>query len=182
MPSFLLHCCCAPCGIAVIDELRGAYALTVFFYNPNIDPLEEYQKRKREVVRICKEWNIPMIDGDYEPEIWQKSVRGLEAEPEGGLRCHACIRLRLERAAELAAERGMDWFGTTLTMGRQKKESLVTPLGKMAGQKAGVAYYIEDWKKKGRENRARVMLNERHIYRQTYCGCQYSREKQLDLD
>lgn len=182
MPKFLLHCCCAPCGIAVIDELRKAYTLSVFFYNPNIYPEEEYLKRKHEVIRVCQEWGVMMIDGDYEPTVWQKKVQGLETEPEGGLRCWECIALRLKRTAELAAEQKMDWFGTTLTMGRQKKSSLVTPLGEAAGRIAGVRYYAADWKKQGRESRARQMILERDIYRQTYCGCQYSLEKNLNLD
>ncbi len=156
--------------------------LSVFFYNPNIDLETEYQKRKNEVVRVCKEWGVPMVDGDYEPEVWRLAVDGLETEREGGLRCRACIGLRLQRTARLAAEKKMDWFGTTLTMGRRKRASLVTPLGDAAGQKVGVAYFAADWKKQGREARARVMMLERNIYRQTYCGCQYSHEKQLDLD
>lgn len=182
MQSFLLHCCCAPCGIAVIDELRKIYTLSVFFYNPNIYPETEYLKRKQGVVRVCEEWHVPMIDADYEPEVWQGQVRGLETEPEGGLRCRECITLRLTRTAELAVQKGMDMFGTTLTMGRRKRASLVTPLGEAASQKVGVAYFAADWKKQGREERARVMILERNIYRQTYCGCQYSHEKQLDLD
>jgi predicted adenine nucleotide alpha hydrolase (AANH) superfamily ATPase len=178
----LLHCCCAPCGIAVIDELRVAYALTVFFYNPNIDSEEEYQRRKREVVRVCEEWQVPMIDGDYEPGVWAEAVRGRETESEGGLRCQACIGLRLQRTAEEARARKMEQFGTTLTMGRRKKASLIFPLAEAIGAATGVAFLAEDWKKHGREERARAMIAERGIYRQTYCGCRYSRDRQLDLD
>lgn len=182
MDAFLLHCCCAPCGIAVIDELRAKYATTVFFYNPNIDPEEEYLRRKREVVRVCLEWGIPMIDGDYEPAAWAAAVRGFESEPEGRLRCRECIMLRLERTAHEAKERGFAHFGTTLTMGRQKRASLIFPLGEQAARATGVSFYAEDWKKRGREERARNMVAERGIYRQNYCGCRYSREKKLDLD
>ncbi|MFZ1654292.1 MAG: epoxyqueuosine reductase QueH [Candidatus Moraniibacteriota bacterium] len=182
MSSFLLRCCCAPCGIAVIDELRAAYALTVFFYNPNIDPEEEYQRRKREVVRVCEEWQVPMIDGDYEPAVWAAAIRGRETAPEGGLRCQSCIGLRLQRTAEEAHARGIEQFGTTLTMGRRKRADMVTPLGVAAGETAGVAYHVADWKKQGREAKARQMVAERGIYRQTYCGCRYSRERQFDLD
>lgn len=182
MQSLLLHCCCAPCGIAVIDELRAMYVLTVFFYNPNIDPEAEYQHRKREVVRVCEEWQVPMIDGDYEPAVWAEAIRGREAEPEGGLRCRACIGMRLQRTAEEAQRRGMELFGTTLTMGRRKKASLIFPLAEAAGMTRGVKFLAEDWKKKGREQRARELVAERNIYRQTYCGCQYSRDRRLDLD
>lgn len=171
---FLLHVCCAPCSIAVIDELRTTYALRVLFYNPNIFPEEEYIKRKREVIRVCEEWQILMLDHDYNPQEWDEKVRGLENEPEGGLRCSACIGMRLLRTAEVAKELGIVLFGTTLTMGRNKKELMITPLGENAGEQCGVQYYVEDWKKKGREMKAREMVKERGIYRQTYCGCKYS--------
>lgn len=171
---FLLHVCCAPCSIAVIDELRAVYDLVVLFYNPNIHPEEEYLKRKKEVVRVCEEWRVPMIDHDYDPLEWDEKVRGLEEEPEGGLRCVSCIGMRLLRTAEIAKEQGIGLFGTTLTMGRNKREIMITPLGLSAGERYGVRYYIEDWKKKGREIKARAMVKERDIYRQTYCGCKYS--------
>lgn len=175
MPEkFLLHVCCAPCSIAVIDELRSQYDLSVLFYNPNIYPAEEYAKRKREVVRVCEEWGIPMIDQDYDPKEWDERVKGLEGEPEGGARCVSCIGMRLAHAADVAARSNFGLFGTTLTMGRNKRALLITPLGEAAAAKAGIRYYVEDWKKKGRETIARKMVAERGIYRQTYCGCQYS--------
>lgn len=182
MKQFLLHTCCAPCSIAVIDELRKSYDLTVFFYNPNIYPEEEYLKRKAEVVRVCTEWSVPMVNGDYEPEKWNDVVRGKENAPEGGLRCQACIGMRLERTAQEASARGTELFGTTLTMGRQKKASMIFPLAEEAALRAGVMFYAEDWKKKGREDKAREMVKERGIYRQDYCGCKYSLLRRLDLD
>lgn len=172
--QFLLHVCCAPCSIAVIDELTKEYDLVVLFYNPNIHPEEEYLKRKREVVRVCEEWNVPMIDHDYDIEKWEETIRGLENEPEGGLRCVSCISMRLLHTAEIAREKNIGLFGTTLTMGRNKREIIITPLGQRAGEKYGIQYYVEDWKKKGREMKARAMIRERDIYRQTYCGCRYS--------
>ena len=171
---FLLHVCCAPCSIAVIDELCPIYDLSVLFYNPNIHPEEEYLKRKKEVIRVCKEWAVPIFDHDYDQSKWDEKVRGLEGEPEGGLRCVSCIELRLSRTAEIAKEQNIGLFGTTLTMGRNKKEIMITPLGESAGEEHGVRYYVEDWKKKGREIKARAMVKERDIYRQTYCGCKYS--------
>jgi predicted adenine nucleotide alpha hydrolase (AANH) superfamily ATPase len=182
MKRFLLHACCAPCSIAVIDELRSEYDLTVFFYNPNIYPEEEYLRRKAEVVRLCAEWNVSMINGDYEPSTWDTVVRGRENDPEGGLRCRACIGMRLGRTASMASELGIPIFGTTLTMGRQKKASMIFPLAEEAALRDGVVFYAEDWKKKGREDKARAMVNERGIYRQNYCGCKYSLERRLDLD
>jgi predicted adenine nucleotide alpha hydrolase (AANH) superfamily ATPase len=175
--GFLLHCCCAPCGIAVIDELRRNFNLTVFFYNPNIYPEAEYIKRKVEVIKVCGEWEVPMIDGDYEPEFWARAVRGLENEKQGGARCGKCFLLRLERTARFAAENNFDLFGTTLTMGRQKKSSAINSIGKAAGERLGVAYYDEDWKKRGRWERGRKMVEERNIYKQNYCGCRYSMKR-----
>lgn len=180
--KFLLHVCCAPCSIAVIDELRGLHDLSVLFFNPNIYPEEEYLRRKREVVKICEEWGIPMFDQDYDPSEWHENVRGLEHEPEGGLRCRECIGFRLVRTAETAKNLGIKRFGTTLTMGRRKSATVITPLGESAGKKYGVEYYVEDWKKKGRQEKARQMVLERGIYRQNYCGCQYSLKKSFDLD
>ncbi len=175
MPEkFLLHTCCAPCGIAVIDELRKDYDLSVLFYNPNIFPKAEYLKRKAEVIRVCEEWDIPMIDQDYDSARWDKAVKGLEGEPEGGIRCGVCFRERLFRTAKVAADLGIRLFGSTLTTGRNKRAIIITPIGMAAGKRFGVAYFSEDWKKKGREEKGRKMVRERGIYRQNYCGCRYS--------
>lgn len=172
--KFLLHTCCAPCGIAVIDELRTMFDLSVLFYNPNIYPEEEYLLRKKEVVRVCEEWGIPMIDQDYLPETWNERVKGLESEPEQGKRCYACIGMRLGHAAQEARERGFPIFGTTLTMGSRKSSKVIFPVGEAAAKRNGIVFYAEDWKKKGREALSRAMVKERGIYRQNYCGCQYS--------
>lgn len=177
LEKFLLHVCCAPCSIAVIDELRKEYELSVLFYNPNIHPEEEYGKRKREVVKLCEEWNIPMIDADYEQAKWDEAVKGLEGEPEGGFRCNACFRMRLARTAEVAEELGIRRFGSTLTTGRTKKAAIINPIGEAAGRRFGVRFHPVDWKKQGREERARNMVRERGIYRQDYCGCRYSMRK-----
>lgn len=171
---FLLHACCAPCGIAVIDELRKAYGLSVVFYNPNIFPEEEYLKRKAEVVRVCEEWGIPMIDADYDPSSWDQAVSGLEREPEGGRRCPVCFRMRIDRVAEIAARDGFSVFGTTLTSGRNKRSDIIHPIGEAAADRHGIRFYAEDWKKGGRQETSRCMVRERGIYRQDYCGCRYS--------
>lgn len=171
---FLLHTCCAPCGIAVIDELRKSYDLSVLFYNPNIHPKEEYLKRKAEAVRICGEWDIPMIDADYDPESWDAAVRGLEDEAEGGRRCPVCFGHRLSYAAAVAARDGFDLFGSTLTTGRNKRADIIDPIGEAAGRKYAVRFYPQDWKKGGRQEKSGAMVAERCIYRQDYCGCRYS--------
>jgi predicted adenine nucleotide alpha hydrolase (AANH) superfamily ATPase len=172
--ALLLHVCCAPCSIAVIDELRREYTLSVLFFNPNIYPEAEYLKRKSEVIRLCEEWNIPMLDQDYTPAEWDRAVQGLEAEPEGGLRCRACFAHRLERTAQVAREQGIDLFATTLTTGRNKKAAVINPIGQGLAKHLGIRFYEADWKKGGREERSRAMIRERGIYRQNYCGCRYS--------
>jgi len=177
MKKFLLHTCCAPCSIAVIDELKNQYDLTVFFYNPNIFSEEEYLKRKAEVVRVCTEWEVPMVDMDYEWEKWNENVKGLESEPEGGKRCVACFAMRLRRTVEYARENGFQMFCTTLTSGRNKKAEIINPIGLELGREFGVEFFVADWKTCGRQEKSRKMVDERGIYRQNYCGCVYSKLK-----
>jgi len=171
---FLLHVCCAPCGIAVIDELRKPYDLWVLFYNPNIFPEEEYLKRKREVIRVCERWGVPMIDEDYDTVAWNKAVEGLESELEGGKRCSVCFRYRLFHVAEAAAEMDFDVFGSTLTSGRNKLARIIDPIGEEAAVLYGVRYHAEDWKKGGRQEIAQKMAYDFDLYRQDYCGCRFS--------
>ncbi|MDP2933270.1 MAG: epoxyqueuosine reductase QueH [bacterium] len=175
--KFLLHACCAPCGITVIDELRKQYNLAVFFYNPNIFPEAEYLKRKAEIIKLCREWNVPVIDGDYESDVWNEAVRGLEREPEGGARCSACFSVRLEKTAAQAKKLHADVFGTTLSMGRNKNAATINAIGRRLGDEYGVEFLEEDWKKNGRQEIAGKMVAERKIYRQNYCGCKYSLRK-----
>lgn len=180
MLKFLLHTCCAPCSIAVIDELKNKFDLTVFFYNPNIYPEEEYLKRKKYVVQICQEWGVLMIDMDYEVEKWNEAAAGFENEPEGGTRCPRCFKLRLEKTALYAKENDFDIFCTTLTSGRNKKAELINPIGVNIGAKHGVKFFEADWKKNNRQEKARKMVDERGIYRQNYCGCVYSKAYDAD--
>lgn len=198
MKKFLLHTCCAPCSIAIIDELKDQYDLTVFFYNPNIYPEEEYLKRKKYVIQVCEEWGVKMVDADYDQEMWNTAVKGLEKEPEGGSRCAVCFKMRLEKTAEYAKENGFDIFSTSLTSGRTKRAEIINPIGQILADKYGLEYLSEDWKKGGRptsatsfvkttkvkkatagkqesrQEKATRLINERGIYRQSYCGCRYS--------
>ncbi len=190
MDKCLLHVCCAPCSIAIIDELKDRYDLTVYFYNPNIFPQEEYFKRKAEVVNICEEYNstchpreggdpvaqlpIKFVDVDYETEKWAENTKGLENELEGGKRCVACFNLRLSKAGEYAAKNGFDIFATTLTSGRNKKADVIHPLGKKIADKFGLKFLDIDWKTDGRQEKSIKLCNEKNVYRQDYCGCKYS--------
>lgn len=175
MKKFLLHTCCAPCSVAIIDELKEKFDLTVFFYNPNIFPEDEYLKRKEEVVKVCKKWDVKMMDYDYVPEDWDEKVKGFESEPEMGARCSVCFKMRLEKTAKYARDNNFDLFSTSLTSGRNKKADIINPIGKSLEEKFGVKYYEEDWKKSGRQEKGIKLVNDMDIYRQDYCGCKYSR-------
>lgn len=181
MEKFLLHVCCAPCSIAVIDELKNQFDLTVLFYNPNIFPEAEYLKRKAEVIKICSEWGIVMIDHDYEAEQWLDSVaKGLENEKEGGERCRLCFHFRLAKVAEYSAKNNFEIFGSTLTSGRNKKAAVIHPIGCELAKYYNIKFYDVDWKKGGRQEKSRNMIGERGIYRQDYCGCAYSMRNQVE--
>lgn len=177
MQKLLLHTCCAPCSCAVIDELKSTYDLTVFFYNPNIYPEAEYQKRKAEVVRICQLWHIPMIDGDYEPEVWQEAIKGLENEIESGSRCKICFLTRLKQTAILGQEKKFQIFATTLSSGRNKSAEVLNLIGQKLATDFGLEFLSADWKKAGRQDKARTLINQHQIYQQNYCGCRYSLNK-----
>lgn len=174
MLNFLLHVCCAPCSIAIIDELKSQFDLTIFFYNPNIYPLAEYEKRKAEVIKVCTEWGLPIIDMDYDAEKWCKVISGHENDPEGGERCELCFKFRLAKTAEYAKDNDFQYFGTSLTMGRNKRAEVINPIGEAFARTYKIKFYSEDWKKKGRQETAIKMVQERGIYRQDYCGCRYS--------
>ena len=176
MKKLLLHTCCAPCGIAIIEELKDKYDLTVYFYNPNIYPEQEYLKRKDEVIKVCDEWNVPFIDADYENDLWMEKISGHETASEGGDRCTKCFDLRLAKAAEYAAKNGFDAFATSLTAGRNKKAEVIHPIGRSLAKKFGLEFLDIDWKTGGRQEKTRRLVKEKNIYRQNYCGCRYSKK------
>lgn len=179
MEKFLLHTCCAPCSIAIVEELKDKFDLTVFFYNPNIFPEAEYLKRKEEVVKVCTGWSVKMVDKDYEHLVWREAVKGLETEPEMGERCVVCFKFRLAKAVQYAAENNYDWFGTSLTSGRNKKAQIINPIALFLADQFKIKFYDEDWKKGGRQERGRKLVTEQGIYRQNYCGCEFSMRDQL---
>ena len=176
-PRLLLHGCCAPCSSYVLEYLSGIFDITLFYYNPNIAPREEFEHRAAEAARLIREMGVPVAlqIADYEPEIWRGAVRGLEDEPEGGKRCEACFRLRLEKTAKAAAEGGYDYFTTTLSISPLKDAQLLCRLGAEASQACGVPYLYSDFKKKGGYQRSIELSRLYGLYRQDYCGCAFSR-------
>lgn len=180
VPSLFLHSCCAPCSSYVLEYLSNYFRLTVFYYNPNIYPPEEYKERAEEVERLIKELpqkhSIRFIAGDYIPGLFYESVKGYEADPEGGERCRLCFMLRLTEAARLAAEGSYDYFTTTLTISPLKDAELLNTLGEEAGLIYGVSYLNSDFKKRNGYKRSTELSKQYNLYRQNYCGCIFSQK------
>ncbi|MCL1937494.1 MAG: epoxyqueuosine reductase QueH [Candidatus Azobacteroides sp.] len=172
----LLHTCCAPCSAAVIEWLRGQGIYpTLFFFNPNIYPQNEYEIRKNELIRHALSLKMDYIEGDYRHDIWQKSIRGLEDQPERGLRCLECFKMRLFATAHLAAEKGFSQIATTLASSRWKNLRQIAEAGHWAAaQFPNVQFLEKNWRKDGLSERRRILLQENDFYNQTYCGCEYS--------
>lgn len=183
VPSLFLHSCCAPCSSYVLEYLSSFFNITVFYYNPNIFPAEEYRERAGEMERLIEE--IPVLHpvrfvcGEYRPEVFFKAVEGHEEDREGGIRCEICFRLRLKEAARLAAEGGYDYFTTTLSISPLKNAVLLNEIGEELGQSFGVRYLNSDFKKKNGYKRSTELSAEYHLYRQNYCGCVFSKRELL---
>lgn len=175
----LLHSCCAPCSSYVIEYLSRYFQITVFYYNPNISAEEEYRKRVLEQQRFIKEflakYPVDFVEGDYEPRVFFDTVKGYEQCKEGGERCFLCYELRLKKTAQLAAEKGYDYFTTTLTISPLKNSVKLNEIGLRLGEEYGVPYLLSDFKKKEGYKRSIELSKEYGLYRQNYCGCAYSR-------
>ena len=176
-PGLLLHVCCAPCSSAVLERLHQVFSVRVFFDNPNMDSREEFDRRLEETRRLVSEtgWAREVIHAPYTPEVYQEAVKGLEQEPEGGLRCQACFALRLGRAAREARERGCPYFTTTLTLSPHKDAALLNALGEEAAAQAGVTFLASDFKKRSGYPRSIELSRLHSLYRQDYCGCVFSK-------
>ena len=179
VPRVLLHSCCAPCSSYVIEYLSDYFYLTILYYNPNISPLDEYIKRKNEQVRLISEmktkYKVDIIDCDYDNEIYDNLVKGLENEPERGRRCEVCFGLRLEKTAMIAKKMGYDFFGTTLTVSPYKNSLMINEIGSSIGNKLNIKYLVSDFKKRNGYKRSIELSREHNLYRQNYCGCKYSK-------
>jgi predicted adenine nucleotide alpha hydrolase (AANH) superfamily ATPase len=180
-PSLLLHSCCAPCSSYVLEYLSSFFHITLFFYNPNIYPQEEYDLRLSEVKRLVNEINtnhpIKIIEGDYIPDVFYKAVRGMEQEEECGERCHACYHLRLEETARLAQKLGFDYFTTTLSIGPKKDSNKINEIAEEIAEIYKTYHLPSDFKRKKGYERSIVLSREHNLYRQNYCGCIFSRKK-----
>ena len=178
VPSLLLHSCCGPCSSYCIEYLSQFFNITVFYYNPNIYPDEEYYLRVKEQQRFINQFptkhKVSFIEGDYDTDSFYSIAKGLENEPEKGARCHKCYELRLTRTAEVAKEKGFDFFTTTLTISPMKDSQVLNEIGLKVADKVGVNWLVSDFKKKEGYKRSTEISKEYDMYRQDYCGCVYS--------
>lgn len=175
-PSLLLHSCCGPCSSAVLERLAEHFRVTLLYYNPNIEPEEEYRRRLAEQERLLSllPGEIPLLPCDYGHEAFEAFAPGMAEEPEGGKRCKACFALRLGYTAEQARIHGFEYFTTTLSVSPHKDAEILNRLGAETGERAGVRYLFADFKKKNGYLRSLELSKEYGLYRQNYCGCRYS--------
>ena len=178
VPELALHSCCAVCSSSVLERLAGHFRVTVVYYNPNIFPLEEYELRKAEQIRIIDtlEWPNPVsyVDFAYDHGEFLAAAAGYESESEGGARCERCFALRLERTARYASENKIPYICSTLTVSPHKSAAAVNAAGEAAALAHGVSWLYSDFKKKDGYLRSVRLAEQYDIYRQSYCGCEFA--------
>ena len=177
--KLLLHSCCGPCSSYVISYLTKFFDITVLYYNPNISPYEEYIKRKNEQIRVINELpkinNVDIIDCDYDNDLFEKMIKGLEKEPERGFRCMKCYKLRMEKTASIAKLNNYDYFCTTLSVSPYKNSNWINEIGEELEFKYNIKWLYSDFKKKDGYKQSIILSNKYNLYRQNYCGCIYSK-------
>lgn len=181
VPTLMLHSCCAPCSSYTLEYLSRYFRITVLYYNPNIAPESEYRHRvdeqRRLISEMATEHPVTFEEGMYRPETFYRAARGMEGEPEGGARCMMCYRLRMEEAARMAAERGFDYFTTTLSISPLKRADKINEIGEELAAKYGVKHLPSDFKKRGGYLRSIELSRIHGLYRQNFCGCVFSKRE-----
>ena len=181
VPTLFLHSCCAPCSSYVLEYLSDFFRITVFYYNPNIYPDEEYHKRVEEqkafIAKLPTKYPVRFVEGNFDKERFYQMAKGMEDIPEGGERCFGCYELRLREAAAYARERNMDYFTTTLSISPLNNAGKLNEIGQALGAEYGVTYLVSDFKKKNGYKRSVELSREYEMYRQDYCGCVYSKQQ-----
>lgn len=179
VPNLLLHSCCAPCSSQVISTLTNFFNITILYYNLNIYPKEEYLKRKEEQIKLLNEIEsvnkLNIIDCDYDNEVYEQTIKGLEKEKEGGSRCYKCFALRLEKTAKIGEKKSYDYFSTTLTISPHKNSKIINIIGKSLEDKHNIKWLYSDHKKKDGYKKSIELSKKYNLYRQNYCGCIYSK-------
>ncbi len=182
LPSLLLHACCAPCSSACLEYLNKHFNITIYYYNPNISPKAEFDKRLNEEKRLVSEMplenNVDVIEGYYDYNEFLEIAKGLETVPEGGARCFKCYKLRLEKTAKLAKEKGFDYFCTTLSISPLKNSQKINEIGYEVAEEYGVKWLPSDFKKKEGYKRSIELSKEYDLYRQNFCGCVFSKREE----
>jgi predicted adenine nucleotide alpha hydrolase (AANH) superfamily ATPase len=181
LPKLLIHSCCAPCSSYVLEYLSNYFAITIFYYNPNIYPEDEYRRRVKEQEDLIRAMNLKnsvlFVEGDYEPRKYYDLVKGHEKDPEGGDRCFICYGMRLKEAAKAAKEGGYEYFTTTLTISPHKNAAKLNEIGEEVAALYGVSFLPSDFKKRNGYKRSIELSKDYGLYRQDYCGCVYSIRK-----
>lgn len=177
--KMLLHMCCAPCAVYVVEQLRADYDVTGFFYNPNIQPKKEYDFRVVEVQKIAERLGWDVIVGDYDMKEWFAAVKGLEHEPERGKRCSVCFRMRLRKTFELARDRGFDIVTSTLSISPYKATKQINAEGEALSKEFGIEFLPENFKKQNGFNIGKKMAMDLGIQHQNYCGCVFSKVEKI---
>ena len=179
VPSLLLHSCCAPCSSYVLEYLSNYFHITIFYYNPNISSIEEYERRVEEQKRLIQELPvknpIQFILGNYDPHRFYEMAKDMETLPEGGARCENCYEMRLRETAVLAKEDGYDYFTTTLSISPHKNAAKLNEIGEHLAKELNISYLCSDFKKKNGYKRSTILSKEYNLYRQDYCGCIFSK-------
>ena len=185
-PSFLLHSCCGPCSSSVLEYLTKYFRVTLFWYNPNLYPEEEFNKRlatqKELLEKMPLSSPVEVLSESWKHEEFVASAAGYEREPEGGKRCEQCFALRLRRCARTAKEHHFDYFCSTLTVSRYKNAPLINTIGERIAEETETRWLPSDFKKRGGEQRSSELAEYYQLYRQVYCGCEYSLKQRTDFE
>lgn len=180
----LLHSCCAPCSSYVITYLSDYFDITILYYNPNIYPYEEYLKRKEEQIRLINSLNVKnkldITYCDYDNNLYNDAIKGLEKEPERGKRCDICYLMRMEKTAEMAKKMDFDYFCTTLSVSPYKNADIINKIGEDLQEKYSIKWLYSDFKKKEGYKKSILLSQKYNLYRQDYCGCVYSKKANND--
>ena len=183
--KLLLHSCCAPCSSYVISYLSNYFDITILYYNPNIYPYKEYKKRKDEQIKLINEIHtinkLDIIDCDYDNELYDELIKGMENEPERGKRCRVCYLMRMEKTALIAKNNDYDYFCTTLSVSPYKNADWINEFGKELEKKYNIKWLYSDFKKKDGYKESILLSKKYNLYRQNYCGCIYSKPLNLHI-
>ena len=177
VPTLLLHSCCGPCSSYVVTYLKEYFHVTVFYYNPNIYPAEEYDHRLAEQARLLKELDVPLLTVPYDHQEFLDQINGLEREPEGGARCEVCFRLRLKKTYEVATHEGYNYYCTTLTVSPHKNAAVINRVGQEPVESNETVLWLpSDFKKRDGYKKSIELSRQFNLYRQEFCGCEFARK------